>query len=239
MSLKHKRAQLLGFASHAHYVLEERMSETSERVFSFLNDLKEKSKPAAQKQFAELTEFANSLDNLTSLEKWDGTFYSEKLKKKLFTIDDELLRPYFELEKVLNGAFSVANKLYGLNFTQVFDIEVYHKDVRTYEVTDEQGGFVAVFYADFFPRKGKKDGAWMTSYRSQYVNDKKEEIRPHVSIVCNFTPPLEEKPSLLTFNEVTTLFHEFGHSLHGMLSKVTFPSVSGTSVLWDFVKLPS
>jgi Zn-dependent oligopeptidase len=240
VSLKHKRAQLLGYESHAHYVLEERMSENSNKVFSFLNDLKEKSKPAAHQQFKELTDFANSVDGLTSLEKWDGSFYTEKLKKKLFNIDDELLRPYFELEKVLNGAFIVANKLYGLNFKQVFDIDTYHKDVRTYEVTDESGNFIAVFYADFFPRKGKNGGAWMTSYRNQYKNlNTGEEIRPHVAIVCNFTPPTETKPSLLTFMEVTTLFHEFGHSLHGMLSKVTYPSLNGTNVYWDFVELPS
>jgi len=238
VSLRHKRAQLLGFNNHAHYVLEERMSENSQKVFSFLNDLKEKSKPAALKQFKELTDFANSIDGLTSLEKWDGAYYTEKLKKKLFNIDDELLRPYFELERVLNGAFTVANKLYGLNFIQVFDIETYHKDVRTYEVTDDSGNFIAVFYGDFFPRKGKKGGAWMTSYRNQYVKNG-EEIRPHVSIVCNFTPPSETKPSLLTFMEVTTLFHEFGHSLHGMLSKITYPSLNGTNVYWDFVELPS
>ena len=156
----------------------------------------------------------------------------------MFNIDDELLRPYFELENVLNGAFEVANRLYGLNFKQVEDIEKYHKDVRTYEVTNELGEFMAIFYADFFPREGKKGGAWMTSYKHQTIRNEVEE-RPHISIVCNFTPPTESTPSLLTFQEVTTLFHEFGHSLHGMLSKCSYPSLNGTNVYWDFVELPS
>jgi len=236
--LRHYRAELLGYDSHAHYVLEERMAESPDKVFSFLNDLKEKAKPSAFKQFSQLTAFATETDGINELHKWDGPFYSEKLKKSLYNIDDELLRPYFQLESVLKGAFEVANKLYGLNFKQVFDIDTYHKDVRTYEVCDENGNFIAVFYADFFPRKGKKGGAWMTSYKNQYVLNGVEE-RPHISIVCNFTPPSETKPSLLTFGEVTTLFHEFGHSLHGMLSKVSYPSLNGTNVFWDFVELPS
>jgi peptidyl-dipeptidase Dcp len=214
------------------------MAESPEKVYSFLKDLESKAKPAAIKQFGQLTNFASELDNISQLQRWDGSFYSEKLKKKLFNIDDELLRPYFELESVLNGAFEVANRLYGLKFKQVFDIDAYHKDVRTYEVSDENGNFVAIFYGDFFPRKGKKGGAWMTSYKSQFKYDGVNE-RPHISIVCNFTPPSETKPSLLTFNEVTTLFHEFGHSLHGILSQVNYPSLSGTNVFWDFVELPS
>ncbi len=238
VGLRHQRAQLLGYQSHAHYVLEERMAESPEKVWAFLRDLESKAKPAALDQFKELTEFAKNLDGLTSLEKWDGAYYSEKLKKKLYNIDDELLRPFFELENVLNGAFEVANRLYGLKFKQVQDIEKYHEDVRTYEVYDDNSNFVAVFYGDFFPRKGKKGGAWMTSYKQQYIKDGVNE-RPHVSIVCNFTPPSENTPSLLTFQEVTTLFHEFGHSLHGMLSNVTYPSLSGTNVYWDFVELPS
>ena len=238
VDLRHQRANLLGYSSHAHYVLEERMAESPEKVFSFMNDLQNKAKPAALKQFSELIEYAKGLDGVSDLQKWDGPFYSEKLKKKLFNIDDELLRPYFELENVINGAFEVANRLYGLKFKQVNDIETYHKDVRTYEVWDENDKFLAVFYADFFPRKGKNGGAWMTSYKQQYIQNEVEE-RPHVCIVCNFTPPSETQPSLLTFQEVTTLFHEFGHSLHGMLSKVTYPSISGTNVLWDFVELPS
>jgi oligopeptidase A len=236
--LRHKRAILLGYASHAHFVLEERMAQNPDKVISFLNDLLEKAKPAAEREFAELTAFAKELDGIDHLEKWDGAYYSEKLKQKLFNLDDEKLKPYFKLENVLNGAFTIAGKLYGLTFTEVFDIEKYHKDVTTYEVTDENKELVAVFYADFFPRKGKRNGAWMTSYKSQSIRNGKND-RPHISNVCNFTKPTATKPSLLTFNEVTTLFHEFGHGLHGMLANTVYPSLSGTSVYWDFVELPS
>ncbi len=236
--LRHERANLLGYASHAHLVLEERMAQNPDKVISFLNDLLEKAKPAAEREFAELTAFAKEIDGINHLEKWDGSYYSEKLKQKLFNLDDEKLKPYFKLENVLNGAFTIANKLFGLSFTEVFDIEKYHKNVITYEVTDENNEFVAVFYADFFPRKGKRNGAWMTSYKSQSIRNGKND-RPHISNVCNFTPPTATKPSLLTFNEVTTLFHEFGHGLHGMLANTVYPSLSGTSVYWDFVELPS
>ncbi|MCW1147938.1 M3 family metallopeptidase [Flavobacterium lacisediminis] len=238
VELRHKRANLLGYQSHSHFVLEERMAQNPEKVQSFLNDLLEKAKPAAQKEFAELTAFAKELDGIDQLEKWDGAYYSEKLKQKLFSLDDELLKPYFQLENVLNGAFTIAEKLFGITFKEIFDIDKYHEDVQTFEVLDFEGQLVAVFYSDFFPRKGKRNGAWMTSYKPQYIKDGINE-RPHVSIVCNFTPPTETKPSLLTFNEVTTLFHEFGHALHGMLANTTYPSLSGTSVYWDFVELPS
>ncbi|MFN4028023.1 MAG: M3 family metallopeptidase [Flavobacterium sp.] len=238
VKLRHERAQLLGYESHAHFVLEERMAQTPEKVQSFLNDLLAKAKPAAEKEFAELTAFAAALDGLERLEKWDGAYYSEKLKQKLFSLDDEILKPYFQLENVLNGAFTVAEKLFGITFKEVYDIDKYHADVQTFEVVDFEGQLVAVFYADFFPRKGKRNGAWMTSFKPQYIKNGVNE-RPHVSIVCNFTPPTETKPSLLTFNEVTTLFHEFGHALHGMLANTTYPSLSGTSVYWDFVELPS
>jgi len=236
--LRHERANLLGYKTHAHFVLEERMAESPEKVFSFLNDLLAKAKPAAQKEFAELTVFAKKLDGIEQLEKWDGAYYSEKLKQQLFNLDDEKLKPYFQLEKVLDGAFTVAKKLYGLTFTEVFDIDKYHEEVTTYEVHDAKNDLVSIFYADFFPRKGKRNGAWMTSFKSQYVKDGVNE-RPHISNVCNFTKPTETKPSLLTFNEVTTLFHEFGHGLHGMLADTVYPSLSGTSVYWDFVELPS
>lgn len=236
--LRFERANLLGYKTHAHFVLEERMAESPEKVFSFLNDLLAKAKPAAQKEFAELTAFAKELDGIEQLEKWDGAYYSEKLKQQLFNLDDEKLKPYFQLEKVLDGAFTVAKKLYGLTFTEVFDIDKYHEEVTTYEVRDAENNLVSIFYADFFPRKGKRNGAWMTSFKSQYVKDGVNE-RPHISNVCNFTKPTETKPSLLTFNEVTTLFHEFGHGLHGMLADTTYPSLSGTSVYWDFVELPS
>ncbi len=236
--LRFERANLLGYKTHSDFVLEERMAQTPEKVKSFLNDLLAKAKPAAEKEFAQLTAFAKELDGIDQLEKWDGAYYSEKLKQKLFDFDDEKLKPYFKLENVLNGAFTVAEKLFGITFKEVFDIEKYHEDVQTFEVLDFEGKLVAVFYADFFPRKGKRNGAWMTSFKPQYIKDGINE-RPHVSIVCNFTPPTESKPSLLTFNEVTTLFHEFGHALHGMLANTTYPSLSGTSVYWDFVELPS
>ena len=242
--LRYERANLLGYETHSHFVLEERMAQHPNKVKTFLNDLLAKAKPAAEREIAQLTAFAKSLDGIEKLEKWDGTYYSEKLKQKLFSLDDELLKPYFKLENVLNGAFKVAEKLFGITFREVFDIDKYHKEVQTFEVLDFENNLVAIFYSDFFPRKGKRNGAWMTSYKPQYIKDGINE-RPHVSIVCNFTPPIvtseksEAKPSLLTFNEVTTLFHEFGHALHGMLANTTYPSLSGTSVYWDFVELPS
>ena len=236
--LRFERANLLGYKTHSHFVLEERMAQNPDKVKSFLNDLLAKAKPAAQKEFAELTAFAKELDGIDHLEKWDGAYYSEKLKQKLFNLDDEKLKPYFQLSTVLNGAFTIAGKLFGLTFTEIFDIDKYHEEVTTYEVKDEFGELVAIFYADFFPRKGKRNGAWMTSFKSQYIKNGVNE-RPHISNVCNFTKPTETKPSLLTFNEVTTLFHEFGHGLHGMFANTTYPSLSGTSVYWDFVELPS
>lgn len=238
VALRHERAQLLGYDSHAHFVLEERMAQHPETVKTFLNDLLAKAKPAAQREFAQLSAFAKDKDGLDHLEKWDGAYYSEKLKQELFDLDDELLKPYFPLEKVLQGAFTVAEKLFGLTFHEIDTVDKYHPDVQTYEVRGEANEFVALFYADFFPRAGKRPGAWMTSFKPQYIQNGVNE-RPHVSIVCNFTPPTPSKPSLLTFNEVTTLFHEFGHALHGMLANTTYPSLSGTSVYWDFVELPS
>jgi peptidyl-dipeptidase Dcp len=243
VELRHKRANLLGYESHSHFVLEERMAQNPAKVQTFLYDLLEKAKPAAQKEFAQLTAFAKELDGIDHLEKWDGSYYSEKLKQKLYSLDDEVLKPYFKLENVLNGAFIIAEKLFGISFKEVYNIDKYHNDVQTFEVLSSssrgsEGKLVAIFYSDFFPRKGKRNGAWMTSFKPQYIKDGVNE-RPHVSIVCNFTPPTATKPSLLTFNEVTTLFHEFGHALHGMLANTTYPSLSGTSVYWDFVELPS
>ncbi len=237
-NLRHKRAQLLGYDSHAHFVLEERMAETPQKVTSFLNELMKKARPAAEREFKELEQFAKDLDDIDALQKWDSAYYAEKLKQKLFDLDDEKLKPYFELEKVITGVFLVANKLYGLTFTETEKADKYHKDVKTYRVTDEEGNFVSLFYADFHPRPGKRNGAWMTSYRSQQIKSGVNE-RPHISIVCNFTKPTASKPSLLTFNEVTTLFHEFGHALHGMLANTTYSGLSGTNVYWDFVELPS
>ncbi|EPR73120.1 Dipeptidyl carboxypeptidase Dcp [Winogradskyella psychrotolerans RS-3] len=236
--LRFERAQLLGYKTHAHFVLEERMAETPAKVTSFLNELLEKAKPAAKDEFEELESFAKELDGIDQLQKWDSGYYSEKLKQKLFDLDDEQLKPYFKLENVINGAFTVAEKLFGLQFEEINTIDKYHDDVLTYKVTDADGELVSIFYADFFPRAGKRNGAWMTSYKPQMIKDGKNE-RPHISNVCNFTKPTKSKPSLLTFNEVTTLFHEFGHALHGMLANTTYPSISGTSVYWDFVELPS
>ncbi|MBQ4821492.1 M3 family metallopeptidase [Aquimarina sp. MMG016] len=237
-NLRHDRALLLGYASHADYVLEERMAEAPAKVFSFLNEILEKAKPAAEREFKQLESFAKDLDGIDQLQKWDGAYYSEKLKQKLFDLDDEKLKPYFKLENVIDGVFTVASKLFGLQFEETNEVDTYHEEVKTYNVTDLQNNFIAVFYADFHPRPGKRNGAWMTSYKSQMKKDG-DNIRPHISIVCNFTKPTPSKPSLLTFNEVTTLFHEFGHALHGMLANTTYPGLSGTSVYWDFVELPS
>ena len=236
--LRHQRANLLGFQTHAHFILEERMAKSPEKVNDFLNEMLEKAKPAAEKEFQELEQFAKELDGIDHLEKWDSAYYAEKLKQKRFQLDDEQLKPYFKLDNVIHGVFTVAKKLYDLHFKEVFDIDKYHEEVKTYEVYDGDHNFMALFYADFHPREGKRNGAWMTIYKDQKVKEGKNE-RPHVSNVCNFTRPTSKKPSLLTFNEVTTLFHEFGHALHGMLANSTYPSLSGASVYWDFVELPS
>lgn len=237
-ALRQQRAKLLGYENHAHFVLEERMAQTPEKVNSFLSDLLEKSTAAAQREFEELSDFAKELHGIGQLEKWDGAYYSEKLRQQKYALDEEMLKPYFVLDNVLQGAFAVAGRLFGLRFAEVNDIDKYHPEVSTYEVFDDTGRFVAVFYTDFFPRKGKRNGAWMTSFKSQFMKNGQNE-RPHISIVCNFTRPTASKPSLLTFNEVTTLFHEFGHALHGILADTVYPSLSGTSVYWDFVELPS
>lgn len=238
VNLRHERANLLGYPTHAHFVLEERMAETPKKVLDFLNELLEKAKPAAEREFAELEAFAKELDNIDTLQKWDSAYYSEKLKQKLFNLDDEKLKPYFKLENVIDGVFKVAEKLFGLSFKEVSTIDKYHEEVKTYEVYDDAGNFISLFYADFHPRPGKRGGAWMTSFKPQFTLNGTNS-RPHISNVCNFTRSTSKKPSLLTFNEVTTLFHEFGHGLHGMLANTTYPSLSGTSVYWDFVELPS
>ena len=236
--LRFKRAKLLGYNTHAHFVLEERMAKTPKNVCDFLENLLEKALPAAKKEFKELEAFAKKTEGINRLEKWDSAYYSEKLKQEHYNFDDEKLKPYFKLENVIKGAFKVAHKLFGLNFIETNDIEGYHNDVITYKVVDLEQNLVAIFYTDFFPRKGKRNGAWMTSFKPQFIKNGIQE-RPHVSIVCNFTKPTATKPSLLTFSEVTTLFHEFGHALHGMLANTTYPSLSGTNVAWDFVELPS
>ena len=240
--LRHERAGLLGYRSHADFVLEERMAESSIRVRDFLERLIEKSRPAAErdiKQVEALKKQAGGKLANEPLQPWDYAYWSEKLKMRDYEFDEEVLRPYFKLENVIEGAFEHARQLYGLKFKELKNIPVYHPDVTVYEVVDEDTGrHMAVFYADFFPRKGKRSGAWMTSYREQGLQNGKVE-RPHVSIVCNFTKPTPTKPSLITFDEVRTLFHEFGHALHGILSDVTYVSLGGTNVYWDFVELPS
>ena len=236
--LRHKRANILGYTTHADFVLEERMALKASNVFGLLNDLKEKAMPAAKEHIDDIKAFAKKLDGITDLMPWDYSYYFEKLKKEKYSIDDEMLRPYFKLENVIDGIFQVAKKLYGLNFSIRNDIPKYHEDVITYEVTDDSGAHVALFYGDYFPRASKRSGAWMTLFREQHMNGN-EDVRPHVANVCNFTKPTKTKPSLLTFNEVTTLFHEFGHGLHGMLSKCKYETLAGTNVFWDFVELPS
>jgi peptidyl-dipeptidase Dcp len=236
-NLRYKRANLLGYKSHSHFVLEERMAEKPENVITFLNDLLVKAKPAAELEFNQLEEIAKK-DGINQLEKWDSAYYSEKLKKEIFNLEEEKLKPYFKLENIIDGVFQVSNKLYDLQFEEIFTIDKYHEDVKTYKVTDTNGNYISILYADFFPRKGKRNGAWMTSFKGQWKKGGKN-FRPHISIVCNFTKPTTTKPSLLTFNEVTTLFHEFGHALHGMLANTMYPSLSGTNVYWDFVELPS
>ncbi|MGZ3787531.1 MAG: M3 family metallopeptidase [Bacteriovorax sp.] len=236
--LRHQKAKLLGYDSHAHFVLEERMASNPKTVMNFIDNIVSHATPAALQETKELKDYAKKLDGITDFEKWDTMYYAEKLKNEKFQVNDELLRPYFKLEKVIDGVFQVANRLYGLSFKLRTDIPVYHPDVKTYEVLDEANKHVAVFYADFHPRAGKRNGAWMTSFRGQKI-EKGVNHRPHIAIVCNFTKPTPSKPSLLGFDEVTTLFHEFGHALHGMLANTHYESLSGTNVYWDFVELPS
>ena len=233
--LRQALASLLGYPNYATFALEERMAETPEKVIAFLNEQLAKDKPQALKELEELKTFSG----LTDFQQWDFAYYAEKLKQERYQIDDSLLKPYLALDKAVQGMFAVAHKLYGLHFTLTDEVEKYHPEVQTYKVTDENGNYLALFYTDFFPRAGKRNGAWMTSYKEQYRDEQGNDSRPHISIVCNFTRPTDTAPSLLTFNELTTLFHEFGHALHGMLSKVTYPSLSGTNVARDFVELPS
>lgn len=232
------KAQLLGFDSHAALTLSKRMAKTPETVLSFLDDLKALAKPAAEKDLKAVQEFASAAGHAGEVKPWDFSYWSEKLKKATLNLDDNLLKPYFKIENVLAGVFDISAKLYGLSFKKNESIATYHEDVDAYEVYDKDGEFLSLLYTDFFPRAGKRAGAWMTSYRSMYSLEG-QVVRPHISIVCNFTKPTADKPSLLTFNEVTTLFHEFGHALHGMMARGTYPSLTGTSVYWDFVELPS
>jgi peptidyl-dipeptidase Dcp len=241
-TLRFERAKLLGYQSHAHFQMEERMAQNPERVRAFLGRLLEKTKPAADREMAELIKFAReeSGDLSYDLAPWDYAFWANKLKEKLYGFDFESLRPYFQLEKVLEGAFEHARRLYSLNFEEIFDVPVYGPDVRVFKVRSEpQGEYMGLFYVDFFPRATKSGGAWCTRFKPQWISESGDMHRPHVSIVCNFTKPTQSKPALLTFIEVTTLFHEFGHALHSLLSKCHHRSLSGTSVYRDFVELPS
>ncbi len=236
VELRNERALLLGFESHAAYVLQERMASSPSEIETFLNDLLQKAKPRAIREIQELEEKAK-IDAITDIKAFDHAYYAEKLREEKYDINEEALRPYFPLEQVLKAAFDAAQKLYQLEFTAVDYIDTYHTDVTVYNVT-ENGEHKALLYTDFFPREGKRAGAWMTSFKDQYMDGKKN-IRPHISIVCNFSQPSDETPSLLTFMEVTTLFHEFGHALHGIMANTKYESLSGTNVYWDFVELPS
>jgi peptidyl-dipeptidase Dcp len=238
VELRFDKASLLGFKTHAEYKLQERMAETPEKVTRFLDDLHLESKPFAVKEFAEVQEYAEKAGLEGPVQRWDWAYYSEKLKLEKYNFTDEEVKPYLQLEKAIDGVFLLAKKLYGLHLKENTSIEVYHPEVTAYEVLDEKDRFVAVLYLDFFPREGKRSGAWMTDYRTQ-SNVNGNSIRPHISLVTNFSKPTESAPSLLTFDEVTTFLHEFGHGLHGMLSQCQFPGTSGTNVYWDFVELPS
>ena len=239
VQLRHDRATLLGYAAHADFVLEESMAGSSKKVQDFLDELVDYAKPVAAQQIADLLAYAREQGFTgNALEQWDYSYYAEKLKKERYDLDDELLKPYFKLDNVLDGVFAIADKLYGLTFRENEAIPVYHPEVKAYEVFDRTGTFIAVFYGDYFPRPGKRSGAWMSDVQGQKIVDG-QNIRPHIMNVCNFTRSTETRPSLLSFNEVTTLFHEFGHALHGMLANGKYESLSGTNVARDFVELPS
>lgn len=248
LNLKQQKAKLLGYANYADYVLEERMAKSPTKVIDFLNELLTKAKPYAEKEIEELKALAKA-DGIDEMQGYDHAFYAEKLRKAKYDLNDEELKPYFPLEQVQEAVFGLSKQLFGLTFEKRNDIPKYHEEVKVYEVkevfdsaqTDNQEpstNYKALLYVDYFPRKGKRAGAWMTSYKNQYQKHG-ENSRPHISIVCNFSKPTKDTPSLLTFQEVTTLFHEFGHALHGMLANTHYPNLSGTSVKWDFVELPS
>ena len=240
VNLRREIAQLLGFDTYADYVLKHRMASNVDNVYHLLNDLVDAYRPSALQEVNAITDAARRADGeATEVDPWDFSYYSHKLKMEKYNLDAEMLRPYFELSKVIDGVFGLATRLYGITFKEAKDIPVYHPDVKAYEVYDKDGSYLAVLYADFFPRKGKQGGAWMTEFQGQWIDRKGNNVRPHVSLVMNFTKPTEEKPALLTLGEVETFLHEFGHSLHGMFANSRFESLSGTNVWWDFVELPS
>lgn len=240
INLRREMAQLIGYETYADYVLKHRMAGSTRRVYKLLDDLIEAYKPKAIEELNDIKAKARTMEGENfELKPWDFSYYAHKLQMEKFNLDAEMLRPYFQLDKVVEGVFGLANKLYGISFKENRGIPVYHPDVKAYEVFDEDGSFLAVFYADFYPRDGKQGGAWMTEFQGQYINSKGENIRPHVSVVMNLTKPTASKPALLTLGEVETFLHEFGHSLHGMLANTRFESLSGTNVWWDFVEMPS
>ena len=240
VNLRREMAQLLGFETFADYVLKRRMATNTANVYKLLNDLIEAYKPKAIEEFTEIEAMARKMEgDGFELQPWDFSFYSHKLQMERYNLDSEMLRPYFRLDRVIDGIFGLANRLYGITFKENKDIQVYAPDVKAYEVFDKDGSYLAVFYADFFPRKGKQGGAWMTEYQGQWIDYKGRNVRPHVSVVMNLSKPTDTKPSLLTLGEVETFLHEFGHSLHGMFANTKYESLSGTNVWWDFVELPS
>ena len=240
VNLRREIAQLLGYDTYADYVLQRRMASDTAHVYRLLDDLVYAYRPTALREVKAIEEKARAMEGSDFvLEPWDFSFYSHKLQLEKYNLDAEMLRPYFELKNVIRGVFGLANRLYGITFRENPDIPVYHPDVKAYEVFDKDGSYLAVFYADFHPRKGKQGGAWMTEYQGQWIDRKGVNVRPHVSVVMNLTKPTDEKPALLTLGEVQTFLHEFGHSLHGMFANTRFESLSGTNVYWDFVELPS
>ena len=240
VNLRMELAQLLGYTDYADYVLRKRMAQDSEHVYRLLDQLLEAYTPQAKKEVKEIEELARDMEgNDFTLMPWDFSFYAEKLKNKKYNLDEEELRPYFELSRVKAGVFGLATRLYGISFKENKNIPVYHPDVQAYEVFDKDGSFLAVLYTDFHPRAGKRSGAWMTNYKEQWIEEDGTNSRPHVAVTMNFTKPTPDKPALLTFSEVNTFLHEFGHALHGMFANTRFQSMSGTNVYWDFVELPS
>lgn len=238
VKLRQKRARLLGYETHAHYTLDKRMAQNPNNVMKFLEDIHSVSYPAAKKELNEVKELAKRLDGIEDFQSWDFSYYSEKLKKEKFAFDTEELRPYLKAENVINGIFTVAKKMYGLNFIEVNDVPLYHTEVKTYEVLDKDSSNLGLLYVDLYPRETKRGGAWMNTFRTQGLQEG-EIKRPHVLICGNLTPSTPDNPSLLSFNETRTVFHEFGHALHGLLSDVKYRSLASPNVYWDFVELPS
>ena len=240
INLRREMAQLLGYDTFADYVMKHRMATKVENVYKLLNDLIEAYKPKAIEEREEVEALAKEEEGAAfKMEPWDLAYYSQLLKKKKYDLDPEMLRPYLELGNVIKGVFGLATRLYGITFKENKDIPVYHPDVKPYEVYDKDGSYLAVLYVDFHPRKGKRDGAWMTEFQGQWIERDGTNVRPHVSLVMNFSKPTEDKPALLRLGEVETFLHEFGHSLHGIFANTRFESLSGTNVWWDFVELPS